>query len=78
MTNPLPIPILGVDAEAKSLHGRAFCAALVLAEPDGLTFRDEFVVRCPLVGDPDPLGRRTCTAGHRVGTSHSRLLRGHG
>jgi hypothetical protein len=45
--------ILSFDIESNGLHGEAFAVGAVLMRSDG-TIHDEFVGRCPVVGELDP------------------------
>lgn len=45
--------LLSIDVEANGLHGPAFAVGAVLIKADG-TLLDEFLARCPLMGELDP------------------------
>ncbi|HEV2412240.1 MAG TPA: hypothetical protein VGS28_00340 [Candidatus Saccharimonadales bacterium] len=45
--------VLSFDIESNGLHGPAFSVGAVLVDSDGRKVIDDFVARCPIVGDVD-------------------------
>lgn len=45
--------IISLDCESNGLHGRAFAAAAILVDEDGL-IADTWTARCPIAGTVDP------------------------